>query len=301
MAGATGFSGMPLGSFSGRGADLSPFQFIMEQRARAAQQAEQKKLAQQQMQQSFTMALMAKKQQEAEMAQQGQQFQAQQQQRIAEKEMAAEQFRAEQDRIREATRAQDELRKLGETRQADELEQRRLEAKAIEDRDAQRRGLQAKGAEAMTWVATQAAPVLATNIERLGDPVGAIDATEAWLLDAAQRDQDPERRAQTIAQIADWRAEQEKKLLGRETIKSITEARAASAEDRAHRTKQGAVAEKNKVKVAGFKAELAGIQDDLKMWAEDLLDSPGNTEIQNKINDARKRRNEIYKELAAME
>ena len=85
---AGGFNGMPLGSFSGRGADFQPFQFILEQRRLAAQAEAQRKQQAAAQQQSFVMALMAKKQQEAELAQQAQQFQASQQARAAEKQMA---------------------------------------------------------------------------------------------------------------------------------------------------------------------------------------------------------------------
>ena len=237
MAGVGGFSGNLLGSFSGRGADVSPMQFIQELRQRAVQAEQQKKLQQQQMQQSFLVSLMQKKQQEAELQAQTQQAQQNQAYRQQESTRAAEQFKSEQQRIMDAEKAQQELRALSESRQSEELRQRGLEAKAQQDAVAQKRGLQAKGAEALTWVETQAAPILATNTERLGDPLKALDATEAWLLDAAQRDQDPERKAQTIAQISEWRAVQERKLLGRESLASSKEARAASAEDRALRTK----------------------------------------------------------------
>ena len=230
---AGGFNGMPLGSFSGRGADFQPFQFILEQRRLAAQAEAQRRQQAAAQQQSFVMALMQKKQQEAELAQQAQQFQASQQARAAEKQMAAEQFRAEQQRLRDAEQAQLELRKLGEQRAAKESNQRSLDRQAEIDSEAAKRGLQAKGAEAMTWVETQAAPVLATNIERLGDPLKALDATEAWLIDAAQNDQDLQRRAATIAQIRAWRKNKQDEIEGGERIKSTSEYRAGLAADRA--------------------------------------------------------------------
>jgi len=298
---AGGFAGQPLGSFSGRGADFQPFQFILEQRRLAAQAEAQRKQQAAAQQQSFVMALMAKKQEEAQLAQQQAQFQASQQARAAEKQMAVEQFRAEQNRLREAEQAQLELRKLGEQRAAKQDEQRALDRKAEMDADVAKRGLQAKGAEAMTWVETQAAPVLATNIERLGDPLKALDATEAWLLDAAQNDQDMQRRAATTAQIRAWRKNKQDEIEGGERIKSAREYRDLRNKASAEEADRKARADKNRTKIAAAKAELAGIQDDLKMWAEDLLDSPGNADIQTKIDDARKRRNELYQELAALE
>lgn len=124
---AGGFSGMPLGSFSGRGADFQPMQFFLEQRRLAAQAEAQRKQQAAAQQQSFVMALMAKKQQEAELAQQAQQFQASQQARAAEKQMAAEQFAAEQRRLEAQAKMASSLdaRRLG----ISEAEQRRLEAR----------------------------------------------------------------------------------------------------------------------------------------------------------------------------
>ena len=300
MAGS--FSGNLLGTFSGRGADVSPMQFIQEMRQRAIQAEQQKKMQQQQMAQSFTMALMARKQQEAEMAQQGAQFQAQQQQRIAEKNMAGEQFRSEQDRLREAQKAQDDLRKLGEARQLET--ERRLQSQFDETRGLQRAAddRRALGRNVQTATIRGLEQRFAGMSGIPGfDPLQTLDTLEASALEETKSIDDPEAQAIAVTEIRQWRAEKEAQLGRRESLGSMIESRRATADDRALRTKQGADADKNKTKVAAFKAELAGIQDDLKMWAEDLLDSPGNADIQKKLDDARKRRNELYKELAAVE
>ena len=127
-----GFPGMPLGSFSGRGADLQPMQFIMEQRRLAAQAEAQRKAQKEAAAQSFTMALLAKKQQEQELAQRASEAQMQHALAQQQQQRIAEQFQAEQKRLMDQERARLGLdeRRLS---LAQDAEQRRLQGQSEDD------------------------------------------------------------------------------------------------------------------------------------------------------------------------
>lgn len=339
---------MPIGSFSGRGSDFSPFQFILEQRQRAVEAEQSRKMQQKQMQQSFLMAMLAKRQQESEQAQLASQFQQSQQQRIAEKAQADQQFQSEQERLRSAATAQEAQRSLAEQRYADQakriLENQRRDderaALAVAKKEQDQRNLQGvegdvaqmgEGAfgkfSAGPDISALEAEVAAANtamqsdasagaLQRLRgaeaaletakavgspDSLEALDKAEAALRNHASAMPDAGAKVAYLAAIAKWKDKQEAEILRRQAKADYSAERKlrgkAAQDEQARKVK----ADQNKTKMAAAKAELAGIQDDLKMWAEDLLDSPGNTDIQKKIDNARARRNELYKELAAME
>lgn len=121
-----GFSGMPLGSFSGRGADFQPFQFIMQLRQRQAEQEQARKEQAQAAQQSFLMAVMSQKQQQQQMQQRQQE--AMMQRSLEEQNQArlADQFRSEQSRLQGAEQRRIEMERAQMEQQA------ALRAKALE-------------------------------------------------------------------------------------------------------------------------------------------------------------------------
>lgn len=97
-----GFAGMPLGSFSGRGADFQPFQFIMQLRQRQAEQEQARKEQAQAAQQSFLMAVMSQKQQQQALAQRQQEAMMQREMEQQNQARLADQFRSEQSRLQGA-------------------------------------------------------------------------------------------------------------------------------------------------------------------------------------------------------
>lgn len=302
---AGGFNGMPLGSFSGRGADFQPMQFFLEQRRLAAQAEAQRKQQAAAQQQSFVMALMAKKQQEAELAQQAQQFQASQQARAAEKQMAQEQFRAEQNRLREAEQAQLELRKLGEQRAATERqraqeEQRGLVAKA-ENRRALGLNVHAATVRGLEQRFQQFSAIPGS------DPIQALDAIEAQALDETKQIDDPEAQALAVEEIRAWRADKESQLRNRGSDADARDQRGLRNKAAAEEADRKARADKNRTKIAAGRAELAGIKDDLDRLADDLSearylkDAGRIKEIEDEMSKLRKRRDEINRDLAELE
>lgn len=305
-----GFSGMPLGSFSGRGADFQPFQFIIQLRQRQAEQEQARKEQAAAAQQSFLMAVMSQKQQQQALAQRQQEAMMQREMEQQNQARLADQFRSEQSRLQgaEQRRLEMEAERLKAAQDQDVAQ-----AKAKESEAAQRRTLQTKGAEAMTWVETQAQHVLDTNMKNLGDPMAALDATEAWLKDAAARDPDAERRAATIANIVEWRNTKEKQILGRESFRSIADARESQNEERALRGKDRAEererkarADKNKASLAKAKARAALIQGDggLLDRAQEALYMAKPDErkaAQDRVDALTKELEDLYAQLAELE
>lgn len=304
MAGSS-FSGNLLGSFSGRGADVSPMQFIQEMRQRAIQAEQQKKLQQQQMAQSFTMALMAKKQQEAEMAQQGQQFQQSQAQRAAEHAQAGEQFRSEQERIREAARAQEELRKLGEARQLET--ERRLQAQhdetralqgAAEDRRALGRNVQTATIRGLEQRFQAAHGV---------DPLQALDTIESQALEETKGIDDPEAQAMAIAEVRQWRAEKEAQLGRRESLGSMIEGRKSLAADKAEGRKLQGERDAARAKTSSVRAQLATIKAQIDRRGDELSearylkDTNRVGALEKQIADLEAKEMELNQQLADME
>lgn len=117
-------------------------QFLMEQRRLAVQAEAQRKAQQQAAQQSFTMALMAKKQEEQALAQRAVEAKMQQGLQEQQQQRMADQFKAEQTRLQEQERARlaMDARRLGLNEDA---ENRRLKGQ-IEDDDRLRSVLRAK-------------------------------------------------------------------------------------------------------------------------------------------------------------
>lgn len=304
MAGSS-FSGNLLGSFSGRGADVSPMQFIQEMRQRAIQAEQQKKLQQQQMAQSFTMALMAKKQQEAEMAQQGQQFQQSQAQRAAEHAQAGEQFRSEQERIREAARAQEELRKLGEARQLET--ERRLQAQHDETRALQGAAEDRRALGRNVQTATIRGLEQRFQAARGTDPLQALDAIESQALEETKGIDDPEAQAMAIAEVRQWRAEKEAQLGRRESLGSMIEGRKSLAADKAEGRKLQGERDAARAKTSSVRAQLATIKAQIDRRGDELSearylkDTNRVGALEKQIADLEAKEMELNQQLADME
>ena len=110
----------------------------------------------------------------------------------------------------------------------------------------------------------------------------------------------------TIAQIRTWREDKEKQIRGRSVDAEVKEQRDFRNKILADEEERKARADKNRGRIAAGKAELDSLKDDLDRLdgnmaeARYLKDADRMKEIQDEIDKARKRRDEVNRELYSL-
>ena len=212
-----GFPGLPLGSFSGRGADFQPFQFIMQLRQRQAEQEQARKEQAQAAQQSFLMAVMSQKQQQQAMQQRQQEAMMQREMEQQNQARLADQFRSEQSRLQGAERERSSIDRLREERLG--AEEKRLAgasaARIKEDDDRRAASVKLEGAEAgaADWISATAEPAFAETLKVIHDPIAAMADVERTLIASASQEQDPTQRRFMMDKIAKWKAQKRQDIM----------------------------------------------------------------------------------------
>lgn len=268
------FGGLPIGSFSGRGADLSPLMQFLAMRREDAARAQAAKQFQAQQQQSALMALMQRQLAEKEMAQRGTEFQAAQQSQAAAREQDQQQFEAQQARIREAEQAQAEIARMAEKTRADEQARllrgqlaREGEAKAEENRRLVSNKTTALTVAGLEERLTQHMNLLA-SAGQPADPVAALEAVTHEAMARVREIDDADAQAAAVAAVMEWKRSKEAEVLGRAQYQAFREDKEAKRYDMAEGRRLQA---RDRVRKE-IDAENRQIDDELKDKLDELKD-----------------------------
>lgn len=251
-----GFVGMPLGSFSGRGADFQPMQFIMQLRQRQAEAEQARKDQAAATQQSFLMSMMAQKQRQQELLQRQAEAAASRDLEQQNQRRLADQFRSEQARLQGQEQRRLDADRAAQTFRESQIAKAEEEKRALRTQDENTRALASNVRAAAASGMERRYSDLVDGVLQV-DPLEALDRVERDALAEASKIDDPDAKAMAVEEARAWRASKEKQIMSRESLRSVMEARKAQAEDRAENRKRLETQEAGRRKVAVARARIA--------------------------------------------
>lgn len=291
-----GFAGMPLGSFSGRGADFQPFQFIMQLRQRQAEAEQARKDQAAATQQSFLMSMMAQKQRQQELLQRQAEAAASRDLEQQNQRRLADQFRSEQARLQGQEQRRLDADRAAQTFRESQIAKAEEEKRALRTQDENTRALASNVRAAAASGMERHYSDLVDSVLQV-DPLEALDRVERDALAEASKIDDADAKAMAVEEARAWRASKEKQIMSRESLRSVMDARKAQAEDRTENRKRLDTQESGRKALAALKARAIILDKKIERLRDDIAVAEG---LNKSTDELRKKLAELEEEEAGV-
>lgn len=291
-----GFAGMPLGSFSGRGADFQPFQFIMQLRQRQAEAEQARKDQAAATQQSFLMSMMAQKQRQQELLQRQAEAAASRDLEQQNQRRLADQFRSEQARLQGQEQRRLDADRAAQTFRESQIAKAEEEKRALRTQDENTRALASNVRAAAASGMERRYSDLVDSVLQV-DPLEALDRVERDALAEASKIDDADAKAMAVEEARAWRASKEKQIMSRESLRSVMDARKAQAEDRTENRKRLDTQESGRKALAALKARAIILDKKIERLRDDIAVAEG---LNKSTDELRKKLAELEEEEAGV-